>query len=387
MSCATILEPEEKMYILLYAALLLGYIYEDNDSLIVYSDTLTICGSHAYAIKVHVSDNAELFIRGATGAPDSTGWLTLTAPTIMLDDSSSIDGSEKGYKGGYLNSHPWGYGPGGGSAGGVSGGAGGGGGYGGNGGAGGDYYGGTGGTLYGDPVDTIIQMGSGGGAGRLSVVISNGGSGGASLCLRGSLVEINSSSVKNNGQNGDTGAGLEASGGGAGGGIMVWADSVILHDLNAEANGGNGGDAAFGGGGGGSGGRVKVLFSSHIDTSDVTYRVQGGAGGVGDPGLPGSTPGDSGTVHIDVFTGITEAGGEPGQVFRVHPNPTHGILNVKMKVTPANAKLYDISGRLVMNMTILDQYGTVDVGKLQRGVYFMIVEDHDIPPCKIILID
>lgn len=367
--------------------LILGYVYEDSDSLIVYSDTLTICGSHAYAIKIHLSDNAELFIREATGASDSTGWLALAASTITIDDSSTIDGSEKGYKGGYLNSHPWGYGPGGGSAGGVSGGAGGGGGYGGNGGAGGDYYGGSGGTWYGDPADTIIQMGSGGGAGRLSVVISNGGTGGAALSLRGSSVELISSSIKNNGQNGETGAGLEASGGGAGGGIMVWADTIALYDFNIEATGGNGGDAAFGGGGGGSGGRIKVLYSSYIDTSDVTCQVQGGTGGTGDPGLPSSTPGDSGTVHIDVFTGIIEAGGEPRQVFRVHPNPTHGILKIEAKVTPADAKLYDISGRLVMNMTIIDQSQTLDLGKLPRGVYFVIVEDHKTHPCKIILID
>ena len=375
------------MYILFYAVLIVGYIYEDGDSLIVYNDTLTICGSHAYAIKVHISDNAQLSIRGATGAPDSTGWLCLFAPLMIIDDSSAINGSEKGYPGGYLNSHPWGYGPGGGSAGGVSGGAGGGGGYGGNGGAGGDYYGGAGGTSYGDPADTAIHMGSGGGAGRLSVVISSGGGGGASLLLRGSLIDINSSSIQSNGQNGDTGAGLEASGGGAGGGILIWADTVLMTDITVEVAGGNGGDAAFGGGGGGSGGRIKILFSSHIDTSGVSYAIQGGAGGIGDPGLPASTPGETGTVYIDLFTGTTEAGDVPGQALHIHPNPTHGILTINTKKTPLNASIYDISGRLVMRLCILNEYSIVDLSRLQNGVYFVLVGDAPSTPHKLILID
>ena len=374
------------MELILYISLLVGYIYEDGDSLIVYNDTLNICGNHVYAIKVHVSDNAQLVIREATGAPDSTGWLSLFAPLITIDDSSSIEGSGKGYNGGYLNSHPWGYGPGGGSPGGVSGGAGGGGAYGGNGGAGGDYYGGTGGTPYGDPADTVIQMGSGGGAGRLSVVISNGGSGGASLSLRGGLVDLNSSSIKTNGQNGETGAGLEASGGGAGGGVIVWADTAMMNASLIEAAGGNGGDAAFGGGGGGSGGRVKVLFSSSLDTSGVTYGVQGGTGGIGDPGLPGSTDGDTGTIHIDVFTGINEMVNVWGLIFHVQPNPTRGIVNITTKAAPLTVKIYDIAGRLAMSLYLTDERETVDLSNLQRGVYFMNVGDSLTRPCKIVLL-
>lgn len=375
------------MYVLLYALLIFGYIHEDSDSLIVYNDTLTICGSHAYAIKVHFSHNAEIFIRRATGAPDSTGWLSLFAPIITIDDSSSINGSEKGHPGGYLNSHPWGYGPGGGSAGGVSGGAGGGGGYGGDGGAGGDYYGGAGGISYGDPTDTIIQMGSGGGAGRLSVVISNGGYGGASLLLHATLVDINSSSIENNGESGETGAGLEASGGGAGGGIMIWADTVLMTDITVEAIGGNGGDASFGGGGGGSGGRIKILFSSHIDTSGVSYAVQGGPGGIGDPGLPSSGSGDPGTVHIDVFAGITKTADMPEQVFHIYPNPTHGIFKISTKKTPLNARLYDISGRLVTKLRILNEYAIVDLSRLQNGIYYILVDDAQTLLYKLILID
>jgi len=374
------------MKVILYICLLVGYIYEDTDSLIVYNDTLMICGYHEYAIKVHISDDAQLTVHAATGAPDSTGWLSIFAPLVTIDDSSSIEGSGRGYRGGYLNSHPWGYGPGGGSAGGVSGGGGGGGAYGGNGGVGGDYYGGAGGTPYGDPADTVIQMGSGGGAGRLSVVISNGGHGAATLSLRGGLVNLNSSSIKINGQNGETGAGLEASGGGAGGGVLIIADTVMMHSSLIEAAGGNGGDAAFGGGGGGSGGRIKILFSSVLDTSDVAYRVEGGTGGIGDPGLPGSEEGDTGTIHIDVFTGINETVSVPGLMFQVQPNPTRGTVNIVTKAAPLTIKIYDIAGRLVMSLYLLDEHETVDLSNLQRGVYFMSVGNSLKQPCKIILL-
>ncbi len=375
------------MTILLYMFLILGYIYEDSDSLLVDNDSLTICGNHVYALKINIRNNSQLFVRNATGAPDSTGWLSLHAPLIVIGDSSIIDGSEKGYKGGYLNSHPWGYGPGGGNAGGVSGGAGGGGAYGGNGGSGGDLYGGAGGAAYGDPADTSIQMGSGGGAGRLSVVISSGGSGGASLLLHGNLADINSSSIQSNGQNGETGAGLEASGGGAGGGIMIWADTVLMSDVTIEAVGGNGGDAAFGGGGGGSGGRIKILFSSQLDTSAVTYTAEGGPGGIGDPGLPSSSAGDIGTIHIGIFTGITDLTNEMLNVIRVQPNPARCMVNITTEIIPVQIRMYDIAGRLIKSFRLLNHRETADLRGLERGVYFMIAENHELKPCKIVLIN
>jgi len=216
------------MTLFLFITLFFGYIYEDTDSLLVDNDTLTICGNHQYLHKVHLKNHGELSVRAATGAPDSTGWLALDAPLIVIVDSSSINGSERGYRGAYLNSHPWGYGPGGGNAGGVSGGGGGGGAYGGDGGVGGDLYGGTGGTAYGDSADTLIEMGSGGGAGRLSVVDGTGGSGGAAISLRGNIIEMDSSSIIADGQSGSNGS-VEAGGGGAGGGVMIWADTVSIH--------------------------------------------------------------------------------------------------------------------------------------------------------------
>ncbi|UCF71336.1 MAG: T9SS type A sorting domain-containing protein [candidate division WOR-3 bacterium] len=375
------------MVVLLCITLIFGYIYEDNDSLLIINDTLTRCGIHQYALKLHLTDNARLFVRSASGAPDTTGWLSLQAPLIVIRDSSSIIGSERGHEGGYLNSHPWGYGPGGGSAGGVSGGGGGGGAYGGNGGTGGDYSGGSGGIEYGTASDTTIEMGSGGGAGRLSVVISNGGSGGASISMAGTCIRIESSSIESNGQSGETGlAGLEASGGGAGGGVRILADTVSIHDASISAYGGTGGDASFGGGGGGSGGRVKIFYAIAIDTTGIALYVTGGNGGQGDPQLPASSSGDSGSVHIGVYTGVDELHARSLSTISIQPNPATNFAEIITERFPARGAIYDVSGRLSMKVTLHKEHAEVDLRTLERGVYFLILENHSCRPYKFVVV-
>jgi hypothetical protein len=357
------------MTVFLFVTLFFSYIYEDGDSLLVNNDALTICGSHQYAIKVRLENRGHLFVRNATGAPDSTGWLVLNAPLIVMTDSSSIYGSERGYKGGYMNSHPWGYGPGGGGAGGVSGGGGGGGAYGGDGGVGGDNSGGLGGSAYGNPYDTIVEMGSGGGAGRLSVVISTGGAGGAMVSLRGQRISIDSSYIEANGQNGETGAGLEASGGGAGGGIMIWADTVIMQDVSLLTDGGNGGDASFGGGGGAGGGRIKVFYASLLDTLNSVFSVQGGNAGTGTYGNP--QPGMPGSLYIEQQTGIHEIVSGVNQILMIQPNPTQGIIHVRTARVPIEVRVYDCAGREVRTINLVTEDHIANLRGLKPGVYFL----------------
>lgn len=356
------------MTILLCVTLLLGYVYEDSDSLLVDNDTLTICGSHQYALKVHLKNHAQLFVRGATGAPDSTGWLILNAPLVVMTGYSSIDGSERGHKGGFMNSHPWGYGPGGGSAGGVSGGAGGGGAYGGDGGAGGDF-GGAGGIAYGDSADTLIDLGSGGGSGRLSVVISNGGAGGAMVSMRGQRITLDTAHIDVRGQNGEPGAGLEASGGGAGGGILIWADTVMLWHVDLFASGGNGGDAAFGGGGGAGGGRVKILYSSLLDTSGTAHFVNGGNAGTGSYGNP--QPGMPGSFYVGTQTGIHEIVSVVQSAVMIDPNPARGMIRFSTDRPPEEVIIYESTGRVVMTAWLAHRSGTLDLSNLKPGIYFL----------------
>jgi len=356
------------MTVFLFTALFFGYIYEDIDSLLVANDTLTMCGNHQYLCKVHLKNYGELFVRAATGAVDSTGWLVLNAPLIVITGSSSINGSERGCKGAYLNSHPWGYGPGGGNAGGVSGGGGGGGAYGGDGGIGGDNYGGAGGTAYGDSADTLVEMGSGGGAGRLSVVDGTGGSGGGSVSLRGTVIGIDSSDILVRGQRGYDGS-VEAGGGGAGGGLLIWADTVLLHHVTINATGGNGGDAPYGGGGGAGGGRIKILYVSVMDSLNTTFLAQGGNAGTGAYGNP--QPGMPGSIYIGMHTSIHEIASVPRQTLVIQPNPSKGVIQLQTTCLPTDIHVYDCTGRNVRTIYLAIRNELIDLRDLPPGVYFL----------------
>jgi len=324
-------------------------------------------------------------VRSASGALDTTGWLMLHAPLIVIHDSSSIVGSERGYKGGYMYSHPWGYGPGGGSAGGVSGGAGGGGAYGGNGGAGGGDYGGLGGIAYGTSVDTLVEMGSGGGAGRLTAVDGIGGNGGAAISLRGYFIDFDSSSITVDGQTGYQGS-VEAGGGGSGGGILMWADTVKVHYTLISGNGGSGGyTMGFGGGGGAGGGRIKILYTDILDTTGLFLSIQGGAGGIADMGTNGDS-GTAGTIHVAQYTGITELCRRFSSQLNIQPNPTRGIVKITIEDAPKEFMLCDISGRCVKIIMVSKNNESINLSTLKSGVYFLKSKSLEAPIRKIVLI-
>lgn len=373
------------MTIIILVTVLIGYVYEDTDSLIVIDDSLVICGTHQYNIKVHITNKGILKITQWSGAVDSTGWLLLNAPLILIQDSSSINGSESGYWGGDT-SHPDGYGPGYGGAGGISGGAGGGAGYGGDGGNGGDYYGGAGGSAYGDPSDTLIEMGSGGGAGRLSAVEGWGGNGGANIYLRAQKINIDSSYIETNGENGDSAA-IVAGGGGSGGGIMIWTDSTAIHNSEINADGGEGGHAdIYGGygGGGAGGGRIKIFYTTWLDTSGIALSVQGGAEGTG--GWGNGEPGMPGSIHIELITGIAEIANKVTKKFFIHPNPAKDIVNITCANTPLKLHLYDVSGRIVKTIWLKNNTEFIRLNDLEQGIYFLKSNEENKPAHKIILL-
>lgn len=349
-------------------SLFFGYIYEDNDSLIVQNDSLVICGNHQYNIKVHISNAGKLKVTRWSTAADSFGKLNINAPIITIEDSSSIVGSEFGYFGAYMNTHPWGYGPGGGGAGGVSGGAGGGGAYGGDGGAGGDIYPGFGGSAYGDAQDTLIDIGSGGGAGRLSAVNGAGGDGGAQISLKAQYLLVDSSYILTNGQRGYDGS-VEAGGGGAGGGVMLWADSVVIRHTEITADGGNGGDGSYGGGGGGGGGRIKIFYTSNLDTTYIATSAQGGVAGTGIYGSP--EPGSPGTIHIAQIIGIKEIASALEPKFSLQSHIVRYQAIVHVTEPPVILHFYDATGCLVRSFRLEKTTEYLRLSDLAQGVYFL----------------
>ncbi|MEO0162112.1 MAG: T9SS type A sorting domain-containing protein [candidate division WOR-3 bacterium] len=343
--------------------LFFNYIYEDADSLLVINDSLVICGYHQYNLKVHIANNAKLKVREWNGI-DSTGRIILQAPFIYLH-GSMIDGSGKGYSGG-TNTHPNGYGPGCGTAG--VGGGGGGGGYGGMGGDGGDLDPGAGGISYGNAYDTIISMGSGGGAGRLSQVDGFGGNGGALIYLKGEKILIDTAQILSEGMRGYDG-GYEAGGGGAGGGIKIQGDTLRIRYTAIRARGGDGGSAAGGGGGGGGGGRIKIFFAV-LDTSQINLAVDGGLGGYGGYGF--GEDGFPGTIHFGPIVMVKE------KVCSDLPTKRHylianGRLTFFAMNKPDRIMVYNAMGKLVKYQKVIED--EFDMTDFAQGIYFLKFAD------------
>lgn len=356
---------EVYMGILLGIFILINYIYEDNDSLLIVNDSLVMCSLHQYNVKVHLN-NAILKVRLWNGI-DSTGKIILQAPLIHIHNSSVIQGDGYGYLGG-TNTHPDGYGPGYGHAG-ISGG-GGGAGYGGSGGAGGDVNPGAGGISYGSPNDTIINLGSGGGAGRLTYVDGFGGNGGALIYLRGGKIIIDSSTVSASGMRGYDG-GYEAGGGGSGGGIKIWTDTLAIRYSSIFAKGGAGGDASGGGGGGAGGGRIKIFYSV-LDTSHLSLSVAGGTGGTG--GFGNGEDGFAGSIYFGPLVALEEV---CQNITENSLGPTITNGNLILRKVSARAKIYifDVSGRIIKKIALTERINHIDLSMLPNGVYFIKISD------------
>jgi gliding motility-associated-like protein len=171
---------------------------------------------------------------------------------------------------------------------------GGGGGYGGTGGSG-KCPGNHSGSVYGTASGMDIDMGSGGGG---SDCDATGGGGGA-VKLEATDIDITGSiSVNGYTTPGSCGSG-EAPGGGSGGGILVYANTINGNGI-LTAKGGNGQDSGGKeGGGGGGGGRIKLFYCSANNFSGTTSVAKG------IPGVGGQCSADDaqdGTSTVNTFT-------------------------------------------------------------------------------------
>jgi hypothetical protein len=210
------------------------------------------------------------------GAP-----LTISAAYVRI--SGTIDANGAG--------HPAGMGT---SAGGTStSGGGGGAGHGGTGGVGGKDASdtpGDGGPIEGAPDTEDIEMGAGGGT---TNVASDNSAGGGAIRINAVRAIIDGKLVAN----GEAGTGASrSSGGGAGGGVLVRAQSLAFTGA-ISADGGKGGQGSIGGndgGGGGGGGRIKLFHAGDVMNTG-TLSVTFGAGGDGGDDAPGQ-PGSAGTT-------------------------------------------------------------------------------------------
>lgn len=164
-------------------------------------------------------------------------------------------------------------------------------------------YQGRGGKALGTWNNTKIFMGGGGGAGHANSTVQTyaGGNGGGIIIVFAKNIIGNGYKISANGQAGRSTSYDGASGGGAGGTIIMNVTGTYTGSLTIQANGGNGGNEdddnssgrCYGAGGGGSGG--VIYFNGSIP--GITTSYTGGTAGINiDPLSCGSpAPASNGT--------------------------------------------------------------------------------------------
>jgi hypothetical protein len=237
----------------------------------------TLNGIQTYD-NINITNGGILYVTPYNGT-GTTGTLTLNITEINVDNTSSIIGFKRGYRGGTTFGVPGmscdtdayggelqGYG---GGSGGTRSGAGGGG-YGTAGGNGSGGGSGIGGSIQGTSDGPDIQMGNGGGAGGTFACESGNGPGEPG----GGMLEINAQNINIHGTvNFDGGIGGYGGtygyggGGASGGGILFNAANIDISSATITANGGAGGGGARGSGGPGGGGRIKIFYSNSYNNS------------------------------------------------------------------------------------------------------------------------
>lgn len=233
----------------------------------------TLDGTHTYDY-INITNGGILYVTPYNGT-GTTGRLILNAIEINIDNSSSINGFKRGYRGGASTNCSGAFGGelqghGGGSNS-PSNGAGGGG-YGTAGGAG--ASGGAGGPIQGTFDGPDIQMGNGGGAAgtQWCVPVGGGEPGGAMLTINAQNINIHGVINFNGGNGGGSGYG---GGGASGGGILLNATNIDLSSSTITANGGAGGIGTSqpNVGGPGGGGRIKIFFIDTYNNSGATIQA------------------------------------------------------------------------------------------------------------------
>ncbi|MFK7920593.1 MAG: T9SS type A sorting domain-containing protein [Bacteroidia bacterium] len=170
-------------------------------------------------------------------------------------------------------------------------------------------YAGDGGLALGglaySALSPAVFMGGGGGEGHENNNESpDGGNGGGLVLLLADVIEGNGFSISVDGESPINAGSDGGSGAGAGGTILLSANSFSTTTLNLSADGGNGGGASYigskcqGPGGGGSGG---VIWTSSAFPANVNTSITAGVKGINRPanGCPnGSGVGDGGAGAV-----------------------------------------------------------------------------------------
>ena len=214
----------------------------------------------------NLTENSRITHYGAT--PTFVSGLNLDVGTMLLDGTSRIDVTAKGYRGGgggyYESARTFGN-----TIGSLAGAGGS------HGGLGGRYQGNVPGPLY-DSETEPADLGSGGGG----WYYIGGGAGGGRLLLNAGSVLLDGAIIANGGNSGG-----EAAGAGSGGTVNITAGSLTgLGSISAAGGVGSTGGLTYGVGGGG--GRIALKYGGTLGLAPENLAVPGGSAnyGSGNPG-------------------------------------------------------------------------------------------------------
>jgi len=287
------------------------------EDLILENTTVSMFGEHTYET-VHIS-NSTINVDQYNGFDDGRGFLRIYANSIIIDNNSNIIANGSG---GYYNSSTAGTGNG------ASYGAGGAG-YGGIGGSGGESPS-NGGNNYGS--NQVLNLGSRGAA---PIYNSTNGMGGGAILLVSDSLQINSSTISANGNNGATGSAQYryGNGGGSGGHIIIHTEYLEMTTSDISVNGGSGGNSyqhttnqsgyySYDGGGGGGAGRIFIKCNP-FEYDESMVSLLGGAGGQGGTSGYNGNYGQDGEIDIEIVLSWVTSQTHPEQeLYYVSPTPT-----------------------------------------------------------------
>ncbi|HPF94703.1 MAG TPA: GEVED domain-containing protein, partial [Tenuifilaceae bacterium] len=79
-----------------------------------------------------------------------------------------------------------------------------------------------------------------------------------------------------------------------------------------------------------------------------------------------------------------ELGLEGNEMYTLYPNPANNSINVNLKGIRGDVsmRIYDIQGRLVKEMQLLNLDTNVDISELASGVYIISVDEEKMPLTK-----
>lgn len=93
----------------------------------------------------------------------------------------------------------------------------------------------------------------------------------------------------------------------------------------------------------------------------------------------------------DLDSGLSVTNFDLGNAFKVYPNPSRGVFNIKSSINNSvNFEVYDVTGKLILSKTNVtfgnDEYA-LDLSGVSKGVYFLEINESNNSATKKLIVD